>query len=347
MTETDIAAGKKCPKPGCGAREIIGKPCTDWDCPQQWLHHSRVNTTLNSPQMASYDNSHVVDTAYSLKTTRFGKLGRLIEMVEKGHGPDIKLDSDIVRELGLAETCPYWLHATTRVTPMRLTSSINAVQSLFEDLMPNHGMIVSISPDVSIARIGKQVGGSVEYSAEGRNKSEARARLTAILKAVASTRQKDAEEQARVQNSPGYVFTTHERELWKHDLSSLIKHEDKDNYVEQDALSIADDRNQLREMRAVRPELACFGNQLLLNLWDDFSTYWLYVGHESNYAHDDFLRYLFGVIAGEKREISFGSLEARAGEIMANSLLHCNDLVKAKGAARVWLHAETEKEKAN
>lgn len=274
------------------------------------------------------------------------RLEELIDMVEQGQGPDIKLDSHIVGELGLAETCPYWLHSNTRISPMRLTSSLSAVQSLFEDLMPNHGMIVSISPDLAIARIGKQVGASVEYFAEGRNRSEARARLTAILKAVAYKRQKDAEEQARVRNSPGYVFTAHADELWKHDLSSLIKHEDEDNYVEQDALSIADNLEQLREMRKAHPELACFRNQLLLNLWGDFSTYWLYVGHESNYSHHYFLRYLFGVIAGEKRDIYFGSLEARAGEIMANSLLHCNDLVKAKGAARVWLLTETEKEKA-
>ncbi len=26
-----------CRKPGCGALEIIGKPCTDWDCPQQTM----------------------------------------------------------------------------------------------------------------------------------------------------------------------------------------------------------------------------------------------------------------------------------------------------------------------
>lgn len=24
----------KCPKPGCGAMRLIGRPCMDWDCPQ-------------------------------------------------------------------------------------------------------------------------------------------------------------------------------------------------------------------------------------------------------------------------------------------------------------------------
>jgi hypothetical protein len=31
---------QKCSKPGCGALKIIGKPCTDTDCPQQWVHHT-------------------------------------------------------------------------------------------------------------------------------------------------------------------------------------------------------------------------------------------------------------------------------------------------------------------
>lgn len=38
---------QKCSKPGCGALKIIGKPCTDNDCPQQWVHHT--NTRPAAP----------------------------------------------------------------------------------------------------------------------------------------------------------------------------------------------------------------------------------------------------------------------------------------------------------
>jgi chromosome segregation ATPase len=27
----------RCAKPGCGALHIVGHPCTDWDCPQQYV----------------------------------------------------------------------------------------------------------------------------------------------------------------------------------------------------------------------------------------------------------------------------------------------------------------------
>jgi hypothetical protein len=30
----------RCAKPGCGALRLVGKPCTDRDCPQIWVHHA-------------------------------------------------------------------------------------------------------------------------------------------------------------------------------------------------------------------------------------------------------------------------------------------------------------------
>lgn len=30
---------EKCGKAGCGAARIPGHPCSDGDCPQQWVHH--------------------------------------------------------------------------------------------------------------------------------------------------------------------------------------------------------------------------------------------------------------------------------------------------------------------
>jgi hypothetical protein len=220
---------------------------------------------------------------------------------------------------------------------MRLTSSLSAVQSLFEDLMPEDEMIVSISRNVSIARVGRKVCGSVEYFAESSHRSETRARLAAILKAVEFKLQTDANEPEIVTEFPGHVFSSHAAELWSYDLSSLIKHAKEDDYDFKNSMTLADDIEQLREMRNVLPELAGFRNQLLLNLWSDFSGYWLCVGHESNYSHEDFLRYLFGVIVGGKREISFGSLEAKASDVMANSLIRCHDLKTARNAARAWL----------
>lgn len=35
-----MASEQRCGKPGCGALKIVGKPCTDADCPQQWVHHT-------------------------------------------------------------------------------------------------------------------------------------------------------------------------------------------------------------------------------------------------------------------------------------------------------------------
>lgn len=35
-----MASEQRCSKPGCGALKIVGKPCTDADCPQQWVHHT-------------------------------------------------------------------------------------------------------------------------------------------------------------------------------------------------------------------------------------------------------------------------------------------------------------------
>ncbi len=35
-----MASEPRCSKPGCGALKIVGKPCSDADCPQQWVHHT-------------------------------------------------------------------------------------------------------------------------------------------------------------------------------------------------------------------------------------------------------------------------------------------------------------------
>jgi len=35
-----MASEQRCSKPGCGALKIVGKPCSDADCPQQWVRHT-------------------------------------------------------------------------------------------------------------------------------------------------------------------------------------------------------------------------------------------------------------------------------------------------------------------
>lgn len=43
MSQTDLVErlpAKKCAKPGCGAKRLLGKPCTDWDCPQLRVWHT-------------------------------------------------------------------------------------------------------------------------------------------------------------------------------------------------------------------------------------------------------------------------------------------------------------------
>lgn len=36
----------KCTKPGCGAYKVIGRTCTDKDCPQEWVHHTVYNMEI-------------------------------------------------------------------------------------------------------------------------------------------------------------------------------------------------------------------------------------------------------------------------------------------------------------
>jgi len=40
-----MASEQRCRKPGCGALKIVGKPCADADCPQQWVHHTDTRPT--------------------------------------------------------------------------------------------------------------------------------------------------------------------------------------------------------------------------------------------------------------------------------------------------------------
>lgn len=47
-----MTSERKCSKAGCGAQEIIGKPCTDFDCPQQWVHHTRAAPDV--PELVRY-----------------------------------------------------------------------------------------------------------------------------------------------------------------------------------------------------------------------------------------------------------------------------------------------------
>jgi len=48
---TDIKEpNPKCSKPGCGAQCIIGKPCTDWDCPQVFVHYTVCNALVEEKE---------------------------------------------------------------------------------------------------------------------------------------------------------------------------------------------------------------------------------------------------------------------------------------------------------
>src|SRR5690606_1219914 len=63
-------------------------------------------------------------------------LSGLIERIEESQKPNPYLDRDVVVALGLRNKCPYWLHSITRLTPMRLSSSLDAIRFLQRDMVP-------------------------------------------------------------------------------------------------------------------------------------------------------------------------------------------------------------------
>ncbi len=61
----------------------------------------------------------------------------LIDRLSKLDAPDREVDALIVKQFGLENECPYWLHRFTRSTPMHLTASIDAVIALARSLWPD------------------------------------------------------------------------------------------------------------------------------------------------------------------------------------------------------------------
>lgn len=94
---------KRCSKPGCGAFNLAGHPCTDGDCPQQFVHH-----TVFQEEVTKAEND-----AYRLAAQRVGfilrETKRRLNQLSEVRGDDatserVKIGNDML-EL-LAETLP-------------------------------------------------------------------------------------------------------------------------------------------------------------------------------------------------------------------------------------------------
>lgn len=70
-------------------------------------------------------------------------LPALIEKLSALQGPSREVDAEIVVALGLADTCPFWLHRFYRSTPMRLTSSVDDAIALTERVLPGYRRMIA------------------------------------------------------------------------------------------------------------------------------------------------------------------------------------------------------------
>ncbi len=61
----------------------------------------------------------------------------LITRLSKLDRPDREVDALIIKHLGLEDECPFWLQRLTRLSPMRLTASVDAAIALAERVLPD------------------------------------------------------------------------------------------------------------------------------------------------------------------------------------------------------------------
>ncbi len=78
----------------------------------------------------------------------------LIDRLSKLKAPDRDVDALIIKHLGLEDECPFWLQRLTRLSPMRLTASVDAAVALAKKMMPKMSISFSDEYGVGTARIG-------------------------------------------------------------------------------------------------------------------------------------------------------------------------------------------------
>lgn len=90
-------AGERCSKPGCGAQAIIGRRCTDWDCPKATVSADHYRALLARAERAEAELQRMKEGAalVSAFLRYLGKPGHL--EAERGacihRGKDISYDS--------------------------------------------------------------------------------------------------------------------------------------------------------------------------------------------------------------------------------------------------------------
>lgn len=119
-------------------------------------------------------------------------LSVLIERIENNPEPNPFLDRDIVIALGLRDKCPYWLHSSTRLTPVRLTASLDATRRLQRDLVPQ--TVFTIETNGQGTKVSFSVSGQTACFS---HRLETHARLMAILQAI-SIQKANAPERVQV-----------------------------------------------------------------------------------------------------------------------------------------------------
>lgn len=66
---------ERCPKPGCGAQRTLGAPCTDWDCPEQWVHHTKFKPAIRAAHLRGLMEALEFVDDYVVKNTHVGDCG--------------------------------------------------------------------------------------------------------------------------------------------------------------------------------------------------------------------------------------------------------------------------------
>lgn len=295
-------------------------------------------------------------------------LDKLIDRVDAGRGLDIRLDADIVSELGLQNTSPYWLHSTTGFSPMRLTASLNAVADLFQTISPQYTLDIRVTSKKTLVTASWKPKGKAIITMTCSHESEVRARLLVVLNAERIKRQMGGDAKLTdAENASDYLHYQSNRSIFDgsvHEVSvplvsyaskkldgikieNLIEPKSEDFYVEKDHGRIVKDAAAAEIIRNYHPFAKEIGDRVLLNLWDNFTrSNDVDIITSAARNRSNFIYYVLGGIASvgvsSTRTFNIDSEETTAGVILANVLAKGYDFDFAISYSRGYLHGHYE-----
>jgi multidrug efflux pump subunit AcrA (membrane-fusion protein) len=116
---------ERCPKPGCGALRKLGHPCTDWDCPQQQVHHTDY-AALEAERQAAVKRAEEAERRLDLELDAYAKDSDLARLARESEALRKALEDISSGDLTLGESRKVARTALNPTTASKETPAFSA-----------------------------------------------------------------------------------------------------------------------------------------------------------------------------------------------------------------------------